>query len=240
MNHGQFYKADRAGRGRPSGRRRDLRRFSRRACIRPLLRRHVHRDAGGEDALARGPLPGYAGTGDRAVLRRSRRPKQEAVEHRRDGDEVLLAGRHRHGLDRHHPAGLLRAHAGRLPRVRRRSHARTRRPASPISPSSRRSWSAHPNGGRVILLLQKQPAVVSFAQVSYRPLHTYYFVNAAGAGRWARYHWEPEAGVAGQPLEELAKQPHDYLYEELEGRLRVRPGRVSARAGTRSGGRPGR
>ena len=43
------------------------------------------------------------------------------------------------------------------------------------------------------------------------------------SGRWARYHWEPEAGVAGQPLEDLAKQPHDYLYEEFEGRLRVEP-----------------
>jgi catalase len=82
---------------------------------------------------------------------------------------------------------------------------------------------AHPNGGRVILLLQHQPAVVSFAQVSYRPLHAFYFVNAAGAGRWARYHWEPEAGVAGQPLEELEKRPHDYLHEELERRLRTGP-----------------
>jgi catalase len=81
----------------------------------------------------------------------------------------------------------------------------------------------HPNGGRVLLLLQNQPAVVSFAQVSYRPLHTYHFVNAAGVGRWARYHWEPVAGVAGQPLEQLEKQPHDYLYGELEGRLRTGP-----------------
>src|SRR5262249_11338644 len=32
--------------------------------------------------------------------------------------------------------------------------------------------------GRFLLLIQKQPAVVSFAQVSYRPLHTYRFVNA--------------------------------------------------------------
>jgi len=81
----------------------------------------------------------------------------------------------------------------------------------------------HPNGGRVILMVQKQPAVVSFEQVGYRPLHTYHFVNAAGVGRWARYHWEPEAGVAGQPLEELEKRPHDYLYKELEGRLRTSP-----------------
>jgi len=83
--------------------------------------------------------------------------------------------------------------------------------------------ASHPNGGRVLLMLLQQPALVSFAQVSYRPLHTFRFVNADGEGRWARYHWEPEAGVAGQPLEELAKQPHDYLYEEIEGRLRAGP-----------------
>ena len=82
---------------------------------------------------------------------------------------------------------------------------------------------SHPNGGRVLQMLLSKPALVSFAQVSYRPLHTFRFVNADGVGRWARYHWEPEAGVAGQPLEELAKQPHDYLYEEIEGRLRAGP-----------------
>jgi len=83
--------------------------------------------------------------------------------------------------------------------------------------------AAHPNGGRFLLLVQHQPAVVSFAQVSYRPLHTFRFVNAAGVGRWARYHWEPEAGVATQPVEELAKQPLNYLYEEFERRLLVGP-----------------
>jgi catalase len=80
---------------------------------------------------------------------------------------------------------------------------------------------AHPNAGRALQLLLTQPAPESFAQVSYRPLHTFHFVNAAGEGRWARYHWEPEAGVAGQPIEQLAKQPHDYLFDELEGRLRA-------------------
>jgi catalase len=80
-------------------------------------------------------------------------------------------------------------------------------------------FASHLNAARVFQAAQSHPAVVSFAQASYRPFHTYYFVNAAGTGRWARYHWEPEAGVAGQPVEELAKQPHDYLYEEFERRL---------------------
>lgn len=83
--------------------------------------------------------------------------------------------------------------------------------------------AAHPHGGRFLLMMSKQEAVVSFAQSVYRALHTYRFVNAAGEGRWARYHWEPEAGVATQPLEELAKKSHDYLYEEVEGRLKRGP-----------------
>ena len=81
----------------------------------------------------------------------------------------------------------------------------------------------HPNGAKVFLMVKSQPALASFAQTSYRPLHTYCFVNADGDGRWARYHWEPEAGVAGQPPEELAKQSHDHLYEEFETRLRAGP-----------------
>ena len=40
---------------------------------------------------------------------------------------------------------------------------------------------------------------------------------------YARYHWEPEAGVASQTLEELQKHPPSYLFEELEARLRKAP-----------------
>ena len=83
--------------------------------------------------------------------------------------------------------------------------------------------SSHPNAAKVVEILQSQPALASFAQVSYRPLHAFCFVNAAGEGRWARYHWEPQAGIAGQPPEELAKQPQDYLFNELEGRMQQAP-----------------
>lgn len=83
--------------------------------------------------------------------------------------------------------------------------------------------ASHPNAARVLKLQSDRPAPTSFAQVSYRPLHTFYFENAAGVGRWARYHWEPEAGVASQPTDQLAKQPHDFLYEEFEARLEAGP-----------------
>jgi catalase len=79
--------------------------------------------------------------------------------------------------------------------------------------------ATHPNAARVVHVLQTQAAPMSLAKTSFRALHSYRFVNAADEARWARYHWEPEAGVAGQPVEELVKKPHDYLFDEFETRL---------------------
>jgi catalase len=72
-------------------------------------------------------------------------------------------------------------------------------------------------------LAKAVPYPVSFAQTDFHAIHAFRFVNAADEGQYARYHWEPEAGVAGQPLEELQKQPPSYLFEELEARLRKAP-----------------
>lgn len=78
---------------------------------------------------------------------------------------------------------------------------------------------SHPAAARVMQLLEGGLAPVSFAQVSYRPLHAFRFVNAAGTARWARYHWEPEAGIAGQPLADMLQRPDNFLFDELERRL---------------------
>ena len=99
---------------------------------------------------------------------------------------------------------------------------------------------AHPNGGRVILLLQNQPAVVSFAQVSYRPLHTYSLrecrrrrpLGALSLGTGSRRR-RPAARGTGEAAARLL----------VRGARRApahRSGRVPTRAGARSGGRPGR
>ncbi len=61
----------------------------------------------------------------------------------------------------------------------------------------------HRNAARVVHALQTQLAPMSLAQTSFRALHAYRFSNAADQSRWARYHWEPEAGVVGQSVEEL-------------------------------------
>jgi len=83
--------------------------------------------------------------------------------------------------------------------------------------------SAHPATARIVQLVQEQLAPVSFARVQYRPLHAFRFVDADDVGRWARYHWEPEAGVAGQSEADLAQQPHSALFDEFERRLQEDP-----------------
>src|SRR5260370_3685113 len=77
--------------------------------------------------------------------------------------------------------------------------------------------------GRALQLIKVHPPSFTFAQTAYHPLHAFRFVNAADETQYARYHWEPEAGVAGQATEELHKQPPNYLFEEYEARLREAP-----------------
>ncbi|MEX2693600.1 catalase family peroxidase [Rhizobium mongolense] len=81
-----------------------------------------------------------------------------------------------------------------------------------------RPWVAH-----AVQLAKALPASVSLAQTAFHMLHAFRFVNAADEAQYGRYHWEPEAGVAGQTLDELQKQPPSYLFEELEARLRNAP-----------------
>src|SRR5260370_14583321 len=81
-----------------------------------------------------------------------------------------------------------------------------------------RPWIAH-----ALQLIKSVPASVSFAQTAFHALHAFRFVNAADETVYARYHWEPESGVAGQATEELQKQPPNYLFEEYEARLRKAP-----------------
>jgi len=83
--------------------------------------------------------------------------------------------------------------------------------------------STHPATARIVQLVQEQLSPVSFAQTRLRPLHAFRFIDADDAGRWARYHWEPEAGVAGQPDADLAQQPHNALFDEFERRLQEGP-----------------
>jgi catalase len=83
--------------------------------------------------------------------------------------------------------------------------------------------AAHPWVAHAVKLAKGLPAAVSLAQTAFHMLHAFRFVNAADEAQYARYHWEPNSGVAGQTLDELQKQPPSYLFEELEARLRKAP-----------------
>jgi catalase len=83
--------------------------------------------------------------------------------------------------------------------------------------------ATHPWVANAVKIAKALPAPVSLAQTTFHAIHAFRFVNAADEAQYARYHWEPEAGVAGQTLEELQKQPPSYLFEELEARLREAP-----------------
>lgn len=83
---------------------------------------------------------------------------------------------------------------------------------------STRPWVAN-----AFKIAKSIPASVSFAQTVFHAIHAFRFVNADDEAQYVRYHWEPEAGEAGQTFEELQKQPPSYLFEELEARLRKAP-----------------
>jgi catalase len=83
--------------------------------------------------------------------------------------------------------------------------------------------ATHPWTAKAVQIIKSLPYPVSFAQTIFHALHAFRFVNAADEAQYARYHWEPEAGVASQTLEELQKQSPSYLFEELETRLRKAP-----------------
>ncbi|HEY6941789.1 catalase family peroxidase [Dokdonella sp.] len=83
--------------------------------------------------------------------------------------------------------------------------------------------SSRPWVARAVAQREQLPAAVSFARTAFHALHAFRFVNAAGDVVYARYHWEPEAGVASQSIEALRAQSPSYLFEELEERLRKGP-----------------
>ena len=57
--------------------------------------------------------------------------------------------------------------------------------------------SSTPEGiANAVRLAKGIPTAVSFARTRYHALHAFRFVNAADEPCYARYHWEPLAGVA--------------------------------------------
>ena len=93
-----------------------------------------------------------------------------------------------------------------------------------------------PDPARAVAFVQEHPEAMqgfqavltfeppaSYAQLVYRGLHAFKYVNVTDEERFVRYRWEPEAGVAHLSDEEAKALPEQYLHDELEARLKEGP-----------------
>src|SRR4029453_14688996 len=77
----------------------------------------------------------------------------------------------------------------------------------------------HPEAGPAIQAAVTAPPRASYATPTNNGIHAFRYVNGAGAGRFVRYRWEPEAGVESLSAEEAAERGPDYLQEEILDRI---------------------
>jgi catalase len=82
---------------------------------------------------------------------------------------------------------------------------------------------AHPEALPAIQHALSQPAPASYAQLEYHGIHAFKWIAPDGEERWVRFSFRPLAGVAGLSDEEAARQPPDYLQEEIRRRLEREP-----------------
>jgi catalase len=87
--------------------------------------------------------------------------------------------------------------------------------------------AARPKFAAALQLIAPTPAPKSFAETGFNAIHAFWFENAAGERRAGRYRWEPEAGVSGQPPDDLAALPNEFLFTEFEERLAQGPVRFA-------------
>jgi catalase len=80
---------------------------------------------------------------------------------------------------------------------------------------------SHPKAKKVATAPKPVPA--SFASEPYFSVNAFEFTNAEGKSRYGRYQLHPEAGAKFLTTEEAAKQPPNFLIEELGQRLASGP-----------------
>lgn len=87
--------------------------------------------------------------------------------------------------------------------------------------------AAHPPLVPALMIALTSRPLASFAQAVYHAIHAFRFTNAAGAERYVRYSWRPEAGTARIFVDETQRIPKDYLQLELRERLAAGPVRFT-------------
>lgn len=74
----------------------------------------------------------------------------------------------------------------------------------------------HPEALPAVMHLMTTPAAASYTDVTYHGIHAFRLVDGSGAGRWARYRWEPADPAAPLTSEERKQRSANYLQDELE------------------------
>jgi catalase len=80
-------------------------------------------------------------------------------------------------------------------------------------------FAEYPKVAEGVAALASSPAAKSLAETVFNAIHTFWFENAGGVRTAGRYRWVPEAGISSQSPADLAAQPADILFTELEERL---------------------
>jgi catalase len=82
------------------------------------------------------------------------------------------------------------------------------------------AWlGAHPEAGPAIQAAVSAPPPASYVSCVYNGLHSFRWVNAAGAERYVRFRWEPEARVEPLSPEEARARGKTYLQDDCARRL---------------------
>jgi catalase len=83
--------------------------------------------------------------------------------------------------------------------------------------------ATHPATAAALEVRHKMQSPVSFSKTGFFGIHAFRFLNAEGVARYAKYHWIPEDGVAGQTVAELQQHPNNHLFEEMARRVEQGP-----------------
>ena len=78
----------------------------------------------------------------------------------------------------------------------------------------------HPNAAAVLKMRSESPAPVSFAHTAFHAVHAFNLLDRDARVTPVRFHWQPVAGIRGQPVEALGQADASVLFDELDSRLR--------------------
>ncbi|MFM8747387.1 MAG: catalase [Aestuariivirga sp.] len=87
--------------------------------------------------------------------------------------------------------------------------------------------SSIPSMAAALALRKQIPAPVSFSKNIYNAVHVFRFLNEKGDVTHVKYHWVPEDGVEGQSVEVQQSLPRDYLFTEMQERIKKGPVRFT-------------